>query len=151
MKTFSKIHSEIYESLKRSVKWEWTDFDEEYEEYFAEFSTENEDYFVTFEKEFINSSANDYIVRFDSREGGEEAYSKTGKFEANVVLATVIEIIKDFVQTKDPDSIVFSAENDEINRGSVYRKIISREIPQEYRVDISQEMEETIFRIYKNK
>lgn len=64
----------------------------------------------------------------------KDAVLNTGK--SSRTLATVIEITKEFVKNENPETLFFDAETTDMNRSKTYAKILERELPSNYTLDL---------------
>ena len=83
-------------------------------------------------------------IAFD-QVGNEDDYKMTGTGNAALVLATVMDIMKQFVHEVKPTSLRFSADSKEPSRVSLYRRMIGKLVPNEYTVSEHQHDEDIVF------
>lgn len=120
----------------------------------ASFSLEDQEY-----KVMIRGGGNEYDIEFGpvrSSGAGIDVEAETGKHQALKVLSTVVAIIMDFVNEKQPEIIGFSGKKAEgdggVNRAKTYRMMLKRKLPKNYEVlEVYEDEDDVSFEIGKKK
>lgn len=75
----------------------------------------------------------------EKRADGSEDYSKTGSGKEFEVFATIRALIKRFIKERDPVGIRFTADHADGNRAGVYAKMLKKNVPPGWEIDIQSE------------
>lgn len=122
---YAEILSEAFDTV---VPYRWEDHsNEDMRLLQANFTIADGDFIVQFKKPYYNPG----LWEFTFVRNGELELSGTGS--AQKVFATVIDIVRSFINDIGPRMITFAAKNDEPSRLKLYPKLLAllqREFPQ---------------------
>ena len=109
------------EAFDTQIDYRWNDkSDPDVSLHQAKFSIGDGFFIVQFKKPYYNPGV--WELSFVRNYG----HDLTGTGSAPQVLATVMRIVRDFIQKHDPRTIVFSAKNDEASRNKLYPKLMRK-------------------------
>lgn len=118
----------IRESLSKVLPYHWHDkSDDDVGLIHADFQVGEGYFIVQFKMPYYNPG----IWELSFTRNGELALSGTGN--AGAILATVMQIVREFIKAKDPRTLTFSASVSEPSRSKLYPKlmaILMREFPE---------------------
>jgi len=122
MKSFKQFKTQINELFDKPARWKLVKNDS-----FIEYrsSINGKKLEVIFDKTSYINNTNNWKVLFNV----DGKYSFTGEGDEVKVLSTVLDIMSDFIKTKEPDQLIFAAEksvNDSDSRIRVYNRLIKR-------------------------
>jgi len=80
-----------------------------------------------------------------------EAWGITGTGNQMKVFATVMMVIRDFLEKEKPRELVFSADKDidMTSRSRLYTTLVNRYLPEEYMLNMEERMYKTIYHLTK--
>lgn len=146
MKSYKEFLTELFDN---PFDWRWTKNGDD---------TMYEAYFNSNENEFrvqITSVKQNGILIWDI---GYEAKNEKGQWSpflevkenvANKILATIIEITKEFIAEQNPEKVIFTGDKNEIGRAEIYTKLLDRELPNYYDVEQKENSDNVEFTITK--
>jgi hypothetical protein len=121
-------YTEISEAFTNVQPFQWSHWsDDTAQEVKAEFQVEDGHFVVMFKEKYYERQ------RWELSFYRNGTLDLTGTGHATSVLATVMQITREFISTQNPRYITFAAKNDEVSRNKLYPKLMSRlmqEFPQ---------------------
>ena len=129
----------LREVFDKSLPWEWIQQDPG--EDIARFDlSDTSGYTVSFEKQHGRIGMDNWSVSFERYEIGKDNRSSssakiTGTGSQYAVFSTVVEIVKSFMGSKDPNQLMFTADKNEPSRVALYRRMVKMFPSSTYEVD----------------
>lgn len=137
--------TQINELFDKKYKWKWLDLGQK--QGIARFKTSDGGTIVVL---FGKYKSGAWDVEFEK----DGDYSKTNEGDQFAIMATVMDIIKDFVESVQPPELIFSAEKDPKpgarmdSRPNLYKRMVSKfAAAAGYQVDQKQEQHATTFHL----
>lgn len=112
----------IQESLNKPFEWRW-DSTSPYL-YIAMFSSDLDDFLVKASRDSYDAKRWNFGF-LTTTSAGEDPYANTGAFEAFGVLATVADILKDFIKRENPTVVQFTGDKKQ-GKGKLYSIMTKR-------------------------
>lgn len=129
----------LREMFDKVLPWEWIQHDQG--EDVARFDlSDKTGYTVTFEKQHGRVGMDNWSASFERYEIGannrlSNSAKITGTGQSMSVFGTVVDIVKDFMKSKDPNQLMFTADKQEPSRVALYRRMVKMFPSNKYEVE----------------
>lgn len=138
MMRFSDYQKVINEAFNKPLKWKWTE--KARNEYSAEFTTPSGREMMVGIEKLVRTWEIMFAPKNPPKNG--EPLALTGENEPIPILATVLDIIKAFVEEmggmENVNKINFIADKEDKGRASAYKKLAQRMLPKDWKLDVEE-------------
>ena len=143
----------LNEVFDKKLPWEWIQQDQG--EHIARFDlSDTSGYTVSFERQRGRLGVYNWSVSFERYEiGSNNRLSSSAKITGTgsqyAVFSTVVDIVKSFMGSEDPNQLMFTADKQEPSRVALYRRMVKMFPPSAYEVEQYADGEEEYFLVSK--